>query len=314
MDVKLFLKVLEGKLAEKDPFTRDWAIVQVPYGGGFGSLNISKPKGTKSAPKALRKEFMRQSIFMADNDASSWNNVAWHNISLGSGRQNSYSGWERMHRRVFGRSVGFFGKDKKILFLGGSHTITTTTYQSLTHVRGRSCTGLIVLDAHPDCCRKAIWPIHSDWLRLLVEGEFVFPENVLIIGLRQIEKQEKKFLDHYKVKYYRINDIGDVSNFTVNDFSVTPIMAKFRALGAVYLSIDIDVVSGVYAPGTGCPSPDGFTDREFLSLVKQLKLALPNLRAADIVEINPLNWWRKRILRYDPTVDLGVKLIKEIIS
>jgi hypothetical protein len=34
----------------------------------------------------------------------------------------------------------------------------------------------------------------------------------------------------------------------------------------------------------------------------------------DIVAINPLNWWRKRILGYDPTVDLGGRLIKDIIS
>lgn len=301
-------------MAGKDSFARDWAIVRVPYGGGFGSLNISKPRGIKSAPNALFKEFARQKIFMADNGISSWNNIKWHNFDTGLMCQNSYNGWERMHMRVFRRSLDIFEKAKNILFLGGSHTITATTYSSLSQARGRYRTGLIVLDAHPDCCRKAVWPIHSDWLRWLVEDNLVFPYNVLVIGLRQIEQQEKKFLDHYGIRYYCIGDMGDINNFTINDFSVTPIMAKLRALSAVYLSIDIDVVSGAYAPGTGCPSPGGFTDRELLSLVKQFKSALPNLMAADIVEINPLNWWRKRILRYDPTVDLGVKLIKEIVS
>jgi arginase family enzyme len=89
-------------------------------------------------------------------------------------------------------------------------------------------------------------------------------------------------------------------------------LEKIANLRASYVSIDIDAVSGVYAPGTGCPSPGGFTDAELIFLVKGLKLS--NLRAMDIVEINPLNWWRKKILRYDATVDLGVKLIKEIVS
>lgn len=251
---------------------------------------------------------------MADSGVSNWNNVKWHNIGLGITRHNNVVGWEIMHIRTYESSADICGQDKNVLFLGGSHTITDTTFRAVTKVCGRSQTGLVVLDAHPDCCRKARWPIHSDWLRYLVEDNSVLAENVLVLGLRQIEKQEKKFLDHYRIRNYRIDEIGDVSNFTVNDFSVTPIIAKLRALSAVYLSIDIDVVSGAYAPGTGCPSPSGFTDRELLSLVKQFKSALPNLRAVDIVEINPLNWWRKRILRYDPTVDLGVKLIKEIIS
>lgn len=297
-----------------DSFARNWAVVQVPYGGGFSSLNISKPKGTKNAPVALRKEFARQKIFMADNGVASWDNVTWHEIGMGLTRHNNEYGWERMQKAVFGRSSNIFGEGKNVLFLGGSHTITATTYGAMTNVCGRKYSGLIVLDAHPDCCRKASWPVHSDWLRWIVEDNYVFSENVLIIGLRQIEKQEKKFLDHYGVKYYRIDDIGDVNNFTINNFSVKRFLEKLRALSAVYLSIDIDVASGAYAPGTGCPSPGGFTDRELLSLVKQFKSALPNLRAADIVEINPLNWWRKRIFRYDPTVDLGVKLIKEIIS
>lgn len=301
-------------MAGRDAFARDWVVVQVPYGGGFGSLNLANTKGTRRAPHALQKEFNRQGIFIADNDVSTWDNIAWHEIGVGLTRQNSLDGWERMHKNVFGRSASLFGEDKNILFLGGSHTITATTYPAMANVCGRYNAGLVVLDAHPDCCLKAFWPIHSDWLRLIVEEELVLLGNVLVIGLRQIEKQEKKFLDHYEIKYYRINDIDDVSSFTINDFSVTPIIAKLRALCAVYLSIDIDVASGVYAPGTGCPSPGGFTDRELLSLVKQFKSALPNLRAADIVEINPLKWWQRLVLPYDATVDLGVKLIKEIIS
>ena len=301
-------------MAEKDPFKRDWAVVQVPYGGGFSSLNISKPKGTRYAPKALRKEFMRQRIFMADNGVSSWDDIIWHNIDLGISRQNCISGWERMHRKVFERSELLFGEAKNVLFLGGSHTMTASTFPALSQDR-RHHTGLIVLDAHPDCCRKSpYWPVHSDWLRWLVEDNSVFPENVLIIGLRQIEPQENKFLNKYGIKYYLMDSIKPGDNLVKNDVSMFLALEKLCKLSAIYLSIDIDVASGVYTPGTGCPSPGGFTDIELVNLVKQLKAALPNLKAVDIVEIDPLNWWRKHILRYDPTIDLGVKLIKEIIS
>lgn len=293
---------------------RGWMVVKVPYGGGYSSLNLAKPKNTRKAPEALQKEFRRQRIFMADNGVSSWNNVLWCEI-LGLKCQNNIVGWKRVQRMVIDQSKDVYLKtDKNALFLGGSHSITASTYCGVSEFYGPNRAGLIVLDAHPDCCHKANWPIHSDWLRWLIENRYALPENLLIIGLRQIEKQEKEFLDKRNIKYYKMSFIKDPESFTMNDISVFRALERFRKLAATYLSIDIDVASGVYAPGTGCPSPGGLTDVELISLVKQFKVALPNLRAADIVEINPLNWWRKRVLRYDATVDLGVKLIKEIVS
>ncbi len=294
---------------------RGWLVVKVPYGGGYSSLNLAKLKNTRKAPEALQKEFMRQRIFMADNGVSSWDNISWHNISwlgipLGFGLKNNANGWEKMHKSVTSYlRVLNWKSDTNILFLGGSHSITASTYLGVTGNFGWKQTGLIVLDAHPDCCHKADWQIHSDWLHWLIEDEYVLPENVLILGLRQIEKSEKEFLERYNIAHYRIDSFNYYDNLQVY-FD----LKRYQKLAAIYLSIDIDVASGAFAPGTGCPSPGGLTDTELINLVKQLKAALPNLKAADIVEINPLNWWRKKILRYDATVDLGVKLIKEIIS
>lgn len=295
----------------------NWTVVQVPYGGGYSSLNLAHTPNTGRAPEALKKEFMRQKVFMADNYIASWDNVAWYEIPLDFFGQNDADGWQRMHKSVvscLNLKILNWKADRNILFLGGSHSITAATYIGTITEFGWRKTGLIVLDAHPDCCSKADWPIHSDWLRWLVEYEYILPENILIIGLRQMEKLEKEFLDKYNINYYCMNAIKDPANLATDDFSVLCALGKLRKLKATYLSIDIDVASGAYAPGTGCPSPGGLTDRELISLVKQFKVALPNLRAADIVEINPLKWWQKRVLRYDATIDLGVKLIKEIIS
>lgn len=294
---------------------KNWAVIQVPYGGGYSSLNLAHTPNTKRAPKALKKEFMRQGVFMADNGISSWDNIAWREIPLDFFGQNNADGWDKMHKSVLSYlKVLNWKSDGNILFLGGSHSITASTYIGTSQTFGRQQTGLIVLDAHPDCCSKAHWPIHSDWLRWLIEDEYVLSENVLILGLRQIEKSEKEFLDKFNIRNYLMRSIKDAENFTTNDIPFLFSLGRFRELEATYLSIDIDVASGVYAPGTGCPSPGGLTDKELISLVKQFKVALPNLRAVDIVEINPLKWWQKRVLRYDATVDLGVKLIKEIIS
>lgn len=297
---------------------RNWTVIKVPYGGGYCSLNLAKPKDAKYAPAALQKEFKRQSVFIADSSISSWDNVAWFEIPL-EFYQNSASDWEKMHKEILHKFNDFtLNSGKNVLFLGGSHSITASTYfgSSLYYsgLAGSKKSGLIVFDAHPDCCRKADWPIHSDWLRYLIENHLVLPENILLIGLRQMEKSEKEFLDKFNIDYYHASYIKNTDDLIASDPSTSQIVRRFRSLEAVYMSIDIDVASGAYAPGTGCPSPGGFTDKELIGLVKQFKNALPNLKAADIVEINPLKWWQKKVLRYDATVDLGVKLIKEIIS
>jgi len=293
---------------------KNWIAVKVPYGGGYCSLNLAKLEGTKYAPDALLKEFKRQGIFLADNGVSV-DQLEWREIDISLWPRNDIMNWTKVDEIIYTESLNLYKKpDLKPLFLGGSHTISYSTIRALKATVGKEAVGLVVLDAHPDCCKKDDWPIHSDWLRCLIENHYVLSENVLIIGLRQIEKSEKEFLDKFNIKHYRMSTVRDVESFVMNDISVMRVLEKFRKLAAMYISIDIDVASGAYAPGTGSPSPGGVTDKELISLAKQFKVALPNLKVADIVEINPLNWWRKRILRYDPTVDLGVKLIKEIIS
>jgi len=303
-----------------------WSVFNVPYGGGYGPLNLATPRGARRAPRALQKEFNRQNIFIADNGVSYWQNVLWEDICLWLWQQNCVDAWDDMEEEISDRVSYFYSRfdkfDVKTLFLGGSHSITAATYSAIANTYERRNTGLILLDAHPDCCNKADWPIHSDWLRWLIRGARVSPENILIIGLRQIERAEKDFLDSKGINYYLMDSVKpgvyefstNINTFMINDRSMALALEKLRRLNAIYLSIDIDVASGVFAPGTGCPSPGGFTDTELINFVKKLKVALPNIVAADIVEINPLKWWQRLILPYDATVDLGVKLIKEIIS
>ncbi|MBI2635467.1 MAG: arginase family protein [Parcubacteria group bacterium] len=290
---------------------REWMIVKVPYGGGYNHLNLASPKNTRRAPDALHKEFIRQSIFLSNNGAEI-KNLEWHTIDIDFWFQNDVDSWWRMNKRLLTESTSLF-HDKNVLFLGGSHTVTYTTFSALSKATKEQC-GLIVLDAHPDCCQKAGWPIHSDWLRKLVEERRVNPKNVLVIGIRQMEKQEYEFFKSRGIEYFQMSVIDDPKVCITDNLLLAACLKKLGNLEAAYLSIDIDVVSQAFAPGTGCPSPGGLTDSELIYLVKQLKFKLQNLKAADLVEINPLKWWQKLVLRRDQTVDLGVKIIKEIVS
>jgi agmatinase len=56
--------------------------------------------------------------------------------------------------------------------------------------------------------------------------------------------------------------------------------------GAIYLSIDIDVLDPGLAPGTGTPEPGGLLPRELLRAIGRIVEAVP-LAGMDIVEVSP---------------------------
>jgi arginase family enzyme len=62
-------------------------------------------------------------------------------------------------------------------------------------------------------------------------------------------------------------------------------LARFRELGAVYVSFDMDSVDPAYAPGTGTPVPGGLTSFEALDLLRTLVGV--QIVGLDVVEISP---------------------------
>ena len=157
---------------------KEWTVVKVPYGGGYCSLNIAKPKNTKTAPNALQKEFERLKIFTADN-GELINDLKWYEMDINFRHQNTRKNWAKIDDDLSFKLRNLFSISlQKLLFVGGSHTITYLTFKAMSDVLVVQ-SGLVVLDAHPDCCKKADWPIHSDWLRCLIERRLILPENIL---------------------------------------------------------------------------------------------------------------------------------------
>jgi len=65
---------------------------------------------------------------------------------------------------------------------------------------------------------------------------------------------------------------------------VLPLIARFR--GALYLSIDLDVLEPMLAPGVSHPEPGGLTIRDVLEILSAIRVPVVG---ADIVEYNPAN-------------------------
>jgi len=186
---------------------------------------------------------------------------------------------------------------KKTILLGGDHSISYTTFKKFK--KQFQNVGLIIFDAHPDVYQEFERPTHGDWLKFLIEESGVDKDKVIIVGIRNSSEEELNYLKVNNIKYILMKNLFN----NIEDVCDT-IMETFRNIENIYLSVDIDVVDPAFAPGTGYNEPGGITSRELIYIVQRLK-RLQNLRAIDIVEVNPEKDMN------NITSKLAAKLIKE---
>lgn len=195
--------------------------------------------------------------------------------------------------------IGQAGRFKEAVFIGGDHSITYSIFKAFASENKNP--GLLVFDAHPDCEVYTDIATHEDYLRKLIDEDYLKSENVILVGIRTFSKNEIDYLLEKKIKFFSMKNIfGDVTNVC------DEIMELSRGFENLYLSIDIDVVDPAFAPGTGYPEPGGFTSRELIYFIQRIKL-LRNLKFVDIVEINP------KTDVNNMTVMLGAKILKELL-
>jgi len=213
------------------------------------------------------------------------------------------SNLEMSNELIYKNSLECFEEKPKTIFLGGDHSISfSTTRAFLEHCKksGKEpC--LIVFDAHPDCMGSADskLPTHEEWLRALIQSGFPV-ENIFLIGVRNSDPLETVFLKKQGIKVMNMNQVLE----NLEDSCDT--IMEFSKDKELYISIDIDVIDPAFAPGTRYKEPGGLTTRQFLYLIQRLNL-VKNLRAIDIVEINP----DKDV--NDITIKLGAKILAELI-
>src|SRR3989344_3826829 len=142
--------------------------------------------------------------------------------------------------------------------------------------------GMIILDAHPDLEVGTKTPDHECYLRMLIDEKKIPKENVLLIGIRNVSKNELDFIKQNKIKCIYMKTLFENGIKETAD-DITEFALNFSDL---YLSIDIDVLDPAFAPGTGYKESGGMTVRELLFLLQRIK-RMKNLRRIDLVEINP---------------------------
>ncbi len=184
----------------------------------------------------------------------------------------------------------------KLFIIGGDHSITYFSLKGFFEKNSNA--GLIVFDAHPDM-QSSDFVTHEDYLRVSIEGGYVNPENIILIGVRAASSEELAYLKSKKIIYFDMTKIYELGVKEVCEL----VMEKAINFDKLYLSIDIDAVDPAFAPGTGYLEPGGISSSDLFYILNRLK-NMKNLDIVDLVEINP----KKDVNGL--TVVLGKKIIE----
>jgi agmatinase len=183
--------------------------------------------------------------------------------------------------RIESRLSEIAGADTVPAMIGGDHTITLAALRALAKRHGKL--SLIHFDAHSDTFGPA-WGHdihHGTVFRNAVEEGLLRGDQTIQLGIRG------PFTDGQDLDFARQHGFDVVMVETIKrDLSqVKEKLARFRELGPVYVSFDMDALDPAYAPGTGTPVPGGLTSFEALELLRALSGV--NIVGMDVVEISP---------------------------
>lgn len=180
------------------------------------------------------------------------------------------------------------------LFIAGDHSSVMGTISASSAYHDEL--GLIWIDAHPDINTDKTTTtgnIHGmpvaallgmgepSLTSILTPDVKLRPENIVMLGLRDIDPPEMEFLKDLNIKYYTWEDIQNIGL----EKCVADTIAYLSHLKSVHISFDIDAMDPEIMPGVSVPVKGGFNQDESLFTMGQLMKHLPVV-SYDIVEFN----------------------------
>jgi agmatinase len=191
------------------------------------------------------------------------------------------------------------------VILGGDHSIAEPDIRAVAAKHG--AVGLVHFDAHTDTGTEVFGTAHSHGTPMyrLVEQGAIDPARYVQIGLRGYWPGEREFA------WQRSKGITSLFMHDVRELTIEEVVGRTIGIvghGAVFLSIDIDVLDPSVAPGTGTPEPGGMGAAELMWAVRSLASEL-ELVGAELVEVIPT-----AVGSADLTALAADRLVREVLT
>lgn len=199
------------------------------------------------------------------------------------------------------------------IVLSGDHSTSGGTIAGIKQAKPNSKLGVIWIDAHADLHTPYTTPsgnmhgmplaasIAEDneeskvhdldektkklWDQLKHFGKSypkILPEDIVLISLRDYEKEEKYLIEKYEMKVITTNEVRRKGPESV-------VKSSLRYLSDctdIYVSFDVDCLDSVISRGTGTPVNNGLKEREAEDLISKF-MQNRKICCFEITEVNP---------------------------
>lgn len=206
------------------------------------------------------------------------------------------------------------------IILGGDHSISIGSLAGVANAIPRL--GVIWFDAHGDMNTEETTPsgnIHGmplavslglgypDLVKVAGFQPKVKAENVVLVGARAIDQEERKLIKQAGITVFSMYEIDKMGMSAVMEEAIR---IASKDVDGVHLSLDLDAFDPRETPGVGTPVLGGVTYREG-HLAMEMLAASNVLTSVDIVEVNPILDVENRTARV--AVDMICSLLGETV-
>jgi len=202
------------------------------------------------------------------------------------------------------------------LVLGGDHSIAAGVAAGVANYfrRDKKQIGYLWLDAHGDMNTPETSPsgnVHgmplaaimgygaTELVDLLGFQPKAEPGNIVIVGARDLDAQERKIVKKSGVRVFTMRDIDERG---LRDVMSEALKYAMDDTAGIAVSLDMDFVDPADAPGVGTPVRGGVTYRE-AHLAMEMIADTESMVSLEVVEINPI------LDEHNRTALLGVELV-----
>ena len=186
------------------------------------------------------------------------------------------------------------------LVLGGDHAQAIGTVSGIMkyYRQHQKRIGVIWVDAHTDANTPDSTPSgnihgmpvatllghgHPDLVALNPDGYSIEPDDIVIIGARDIDSTELPLVKELGIRVYTMSEIDKRGAAVCFQEAIEKVI---EGTDGLHLSFDLDGVDPKVAPGVGTPVLGGLSLRES-HLLCELVCATQRLVSMEMVELNP---------------------------
>ena len=213
-------------------------------------------------------------------------------------------------------TLGAVERERTPLVLGGDHSIAVGTMSGMAEAfrRRRQTLGFMWFDAHTDMNTPEISPsgnIHGMPMAAILgygprELTHIFdfspkirPENVVMIGIREVDKDEREIVRKSGVRVFTMKEIDRRGIGAVMDEAISIVTKGTQGFS---VTLDADFLDPYDSPGVATPVRGGANYRE-AHLAMELIADTKKLSSFEITEINPI------LDVHNKTAHFGMELI-----